>query len=56
MFDFIEETWKKPKMTGKVPPKIDSHAACESDGKMYVYGGYMPETASYLRDIYCLDL
>lgn len=23
---------------------------------MFIYGGYMPETASFLKDIYCLDL
>ena len=23
---------------------------------MYVFGGYIPETAGYMRDIYCLDL
>ena len=23
---------------------------------MYIYGGYIPETAKYLSNIYCLDL
>lgn len=23
---------------------------------MYVYGGYIPDKAQYLRNIYCLDL
>lgn len=56
VFDFVDEIWKKPKVSGKVPPKVDSHACCECDGKMYVYGGFMSETAEYMKSIYCLDL
>jgi hypothetical protein len=26
------------------------------ENKMYVYGGYIPEKAEYMRDIFCLDL
>ena len=43
-------------MTGKVPPRVDSHACCLEDSRMYVFGGYIPETAGYMRDVYCLDL
>lgn len=56
-FDFLDNNWKKIKTTnGEKVPKVDSHSVCLIDSKMYVYGGYVPDKAKYLRDIYCLDL
>jgi hypothetical protein len=37
-------------------PGVDSHCVTVLDGKMYVYGGYMPAKAELMNDIYSLDL
>lgn len=36
-------------------PKMDSHCAVVCEGKMYVYAGYIPEKAEYVKDIYAFD-
>jgi N-acetylneuraminic acid mutarotase len=56
-YDFVGNNWKKLKtVNGNEIPKVDSHSACIINSKMYVFGGYLPEKAEYLRNMYCLDL
>ena len=57
VYDFIDNNCRKPKIANadKIP-KVDSHCACLIDSKMYIYGGYIPEKAQYMKNIYCLDL
>ena len=56
VYDFVGGDWKEPKVTGVEIPKVDSHSVAIAGDKMYVYGGYIPETAKYLSNIYCLHL
>ena len=56
MFDFLENIWKEPKVSGVSVPKVDSHTATVVDSKMYVLGGYIPEKAENMKNIYSLDL
>ncbi len=35
---------------------MDSHSAVVLDDKMIVYGGYIPEKATYMIDMYLFDL
>ena len=55
IFDFISHNWKQVKPNIDLP-KIDSQCAVAHDGQMYIYGGYVPEKAELLRDIYVFDL
>ena len=56
VFDFLENIWKEPKVSGVSVPKVDSHTATVVDSKMYVLGGYIPEKAENMKNIYSLDL
>ena len=37
-------------------PKVDSHAVTVLENKMYMYGGYISESADYNKNLYSLDL
>lgn len=54
-YDIPNNQWSKIKPNIDVP-KVDSHSAVVIGGKMYVYGGYIPEKASYLKDVYAFDI
>ena len=57
IYDFVDEKWRKPNVkNSEMIPKVDSHSSFLVGSKMYVYGGYMPEKASYMKNIYCLDI
>ena len=57
IYDFVDEKWTKPTITNsQIIPKVDSHSSFIVDSKMYVYGGYIPDKASYMKNIYCLDI
>ena len=49
------KTWKCIEPNIKVP-HVDSHCAVVIGEKMYIYGGYISDTAEYLEDIYTFDL
>ena len=52
----MDNVWKEPKVSGVQVPKVDSHAVTINGSKMYILGGYIPEKAEYMKNIYCLDL
>jgi N-acetylneuraminic acid mutarotase len=53
-YDIAKESWQKISPNIDVP-KVDSHAAVVFEGKMLVYGGYVPDKATYMTDIYAFD-
>lgn len=55
-FDIIKGVWTKIKPNIENVPKVDSHSAVVYGQKMYIYGGYIPEKATYLSDMYAFDL
>lgn len=54
-YDIPSNKWTKIQPNIEVP-KVDSHAIVQTDGKMYVYGGYIPGKANYMTEIYAFDL
>lgn len=36
-------------------PKVDSHSVALAGNKMLIYGGYVPEKATYMTDMYAFD-
>lgn len=56
-YDIVDGNWKKVKTTnGDNIPKVDSHCASLVADVMYIYGGYISCKASYLKNIYALNL
>lgn len=55
VYEIGKDSWRKVKPNIDVP-RVDSHSAVVIDNKMYVYGGYIPEKASYLIDMYAFNL
>ena len=55
VFDFVSKTWSQIKPNIDIP-KVDSQCAVVHENTMYVYGGYVPEKAQYMKDIFALDL
>jgi len=39
-FDTATYEWRRPRVTGIVPPERDGHSACVIDDHMFVFGGY----------------
>lgn len=54
-FDIASSKWEKIEPNIDLP-KVDSHSAVIVDDQMLVYGGYIPEKAQYMSDMYAFDL
>ena len=46
--------WEKIKPNIAIP-KVDSHSAVVFEDKMFVYGGYIPEKATYMTTMFGFD-
>ena len=55
IYDFVAKTWKEIKPNINIP-RVDSHCALVHGNTMYVYAGYIPEKAEFMKDIYTFDL
>jgi len=53
-YSIKDDTWSKI-VPNIAVPKVDSHASVVWDGKIYVYGGYIPEIATFMTDIYAFS-
>lgn len=57
VYDFETGKWIKTQVSGTIPSNIDSHSAVVSEGKMYVFGGFLSvDNGSYSNQIFVLDL
>ena len=54
-YDIHTTKWSKFEPNIDVP-KVDSHSAVVVGDQMLIYGGYIPEKAQYLADMYAFDL
>ncbi|CAG8559060.1 16957_t:CDS:2 [Dentiscutata erythropus] len=57
-FDTINQEWSIPTIINpdQIPPvKQNINAACDLNGKMYIFGGYNPNFHKFDNDMYVLD-
>jgi N-acetylneuraminic acid mutarotase len=55
VYSIKDDTWSKI-VPNIALPKVDAHTSVLWEGKIYVYGGYIPEIATFMTDIYAFSL
>ncbi|CAG8617391.1 9841_t:CDS:10, partial [Acaulospora morrowiae] len=57
VYDTINKTWSKPTISGVAPIRRRStHAVIDSQGKMYIFGGYADQLTDYSGSEYFNDI